>query len=881
MRCSISGGERVGRRRTVLLLILLAWAGQTLFAAQAQAQADEPPQRIEEIRIVGNRRIPESSILFYIQSKENDPYNEQQILRDFRNLLNTDFFSDARVLLEKGDTGYIVIFEVTERPLVRDIVYEGMKSFKESDVLEKFRDMKVGLSRDSAFDPAKLPKARQALRLLLEMNGRPLGTVETDVEPISSVSVKLVFRIDEGPKVRIGKISFEGNTVLSDGELRDALQLDKERGPVTMFKGYDKYIPDKLEYDLYTNLLAKYRERGYMMAKAGTPKVEIVEGPRGLLWGFRKTKQQYYITVPIEEGDQYRVGKFEVDGVQTFSQDVVKAGFGAREGEVLNYTKMKDSVDKLKELYSTLGFLDMDARPEINPHPDTKTVDITINVTEGKRYIVNQINFSGNTKTRDKVLRREFILQEKQDFNGDYLKYSIRRLNQLGFFDKIEEKDYDVIKRPQEGEVDVLVKVKERSQQSIGVTGGVSGISGGFFGVNYSTNNFRGRGDRIDVQLLAGTRSSNYTFSYTQPYFLDTRLAMGFSVFNQRYRIDTYSLFYGLVSPENNLTLYSQTSTGATVTGTYPLARWLRAGLSYSLQNIKIGDVSSVYGDLASNQLIYFAPGGDLASADNGLLRSEVTPSLVYNSKNAFFTATEGSQLSIEVPVAGGFFGGDFNLIRPFVEYQFFRPDRFLSHGRNSFAFRARFTHIIPFGTTGNGQPMAPPFFERLFTGGEFSLRGFDIRSVSPWAFTRSPGLDGAGNPILDPRTGMPLITEQLIPVGGDTAALFTGEYRMPLIGPLQASAFADVGTSTILRKGNLNLFGANTAIQLLDRTNDVWRMSTGIELLFNLPVINQPFRLIFAYNPLRLNTNVVYNGIPLPLREPTTNVKFTVGYNF
>ena len=170
MRCSISGGERVGRRRTVLLLILLAWAGQTLFAAQAQAQADEPPQRIEEIRIVGNRRIPESSILFYIQSKENDPYNEQQILRDFRNLLNTDFFSDARVLLEKGDTGYIVIFEVTERPLVRDIVYEGMKSFKESDVLEKFRDMKVGLSRDSAFDPAKLPKARQALRLLLEMN---------------------------------------------------------------------------------------------------------------------------------------------------------------------------------------------------------------------------------------------------------------------------------------------------------------------------------------------------------------------------------------------------------------------------------------------------------------------------------------------------------------------------------------------------------------------------------------------------------------------------------------------------------------------------------------------------------------------------------------
>ncbi len=888
MHCSINGGIRKGRLWTVSAILFLALASQAALGAQSQSQNQEPPQRIEEIRIVGNRRIPESSILFYIQSKENDPYNKQQILRDFRNLLNTDFFADARVLLEKGETGYIVIFEVKERPLIRDIAYEGMHSFKESDVLERFRDMKVGLSRDSTFDPAKLPKARQAIRLLLETNGRPLGTVEADVENISSVSVKLIFKIDEGPKVRIGKISFEGNTVFSDDELRDSLELDKERGPIVMFKGYDKYIPDKLEYDVYTNLLAKYRSRGYMMAKAGTPKVEIVEGPRGLLWGFRKTKQQYYITIPIEEGEQYRVGKFQVDGVQTFGQEAVQRSFGAKEGDVLNYTKLKDAVDKLKELYSTLGFLDMDARPEINPNMDTKTVDITINVTEGKRYIVNQINFSGNTKTKDKVLRRELLLEEKQDFNGDLLKYSIRRLNQLGFFDKIEEKDYDVVKRPQEGEVDVLVKVKEKSQQSIGVTGGVSGISGGFFGVNYSTNNFRGRGDRIDVSLLAGTRSSNYMVSYTQPYFLDTRMSMGLSVYNQRYRIDTYSLFYGLISQDNNLTLYTQKQSGFTLTGSYPLGRWMRGGLSYSLQNISIDTASTnnIYSAYALNSLRYFTPGGSIEDAQSGLLRSEVTPSFTYNSKNAYFTATEGSQLSLEVPIAGGPFGGKFNLIRPFVEYQFFRPDHWLSHGRNSLAFRARFTHIIPFGTLpsslpGETRPMTPPFFERIFTGGEFSIRGFDIRSVTPWAFTRTPGLDGAGNPIIDPTTGMPVITEQLIPVGGDTSALFTGEYRIPLVGPLQAAAFVDLGSAFILRKDNLSLLGENTSVQLLNSTNDVWRMSTGLELQFNLPVINQPFRLIFAYNPLRLDTSVVYRGIPSRLHEPVTNIKFSVGYNF
>ena len=176
---------------------------------------------------------------------------------------------------------------------------------------------------------------------------------------------------------------------------------------------------------------------------------------------------------------------------------------------------------------------------------------------------------------------------------------------------------------------------------------------------------------------------------------------------------------------------------------------------------------------------------------------------------------------------------------------------------------------------------MTPPFFERIFTGGEFSIRGFDIRSVTPWAFTRTPGLDGAGNPIIDPTTGMPVITEQLIPVGGDTSALFTGEYRIPLVGPLQAAAFVDLGSAFILRKDNLSLLGENTSVQLLNSTNDVWRMSTGLELQFNLPVINQPFRLIFAYNPLRLDTSVVYRGIPSRLHEPVTNIKFSVGYNF
>jgi outer membrane protein insertion porin family len=861
-------------------LLTILWIS-ALDLTALMAQAGEPPKRIEEIRIVGNRRIPESTILYYIQTKENDPYNEQQILRDYRNLLNTNFFSDASVLVEEGETGEIIIFDVRERPLVRDIKYNGMKSFKESDVLEKFRDMRVGLTVDSPFDEAKIPKARQAIRLLLDLNGRPLGRVQIDMEPITSASVRLIFNIDEGPKVRIGNIEFEGNTVVSDDELRDSMELNKERGPIVMFKGTDKYIPDKLEYDVQVNLLAKYRERGYISARAGEPRVEIVEGSRGPLIGFRKTKQQYLITIPIEEGSQYRINSFKVVGSTAFNEETITRGFGMIKGDIVNYTRLKESSDELKEFYSRLGYLDMDARPDMQVNEEEKMVDITINIVEGNRYIVNRINFAGNTKTRDKVLRREFLLEEAQEFNGTLMDISIRRLNQLGFFEPIEEDDYDVIKKPAQGEVDILVKVKERSQQSIGLTGGVSGISGGFVGINYQTNNFRGRGERIDVQLLAGTRTSNFTLGYTQPYFLDTPISLGVSVFSQRYRYDTYMAFYGLISPDQSVSLYTQKSTGFTVSGSYPLGRWTRGGLRYSLQNIKIDDIADIFEDFALNQLIGFTPGGSIEDAREGIIRSEITPTYVYNSKNSFFTATQGSQFMVELPISGGPLGGTFNLIRPFIEVQHFRPDMFLSGGRHTLAFRIRATHIIPYGNLPSGAPMSPPFFERIFSGGEFSLRGFNIRSVSPWAYTRAPALDAAGNPLIDPQTSLPRISENITLVGGDTSVVATAEYRIPLVGPLQASAFVDYGTSTVLRKNNLQIFGPNTAIDLLEDTNNVWRMSTGAEVQFLLPMINQPFRLIFAYNPLRLDTTVVFNGVEIPLREPSSNVKFTVGYNF
>ena len=756
-----------------------------------------------------------------------------------------------------------------------------MESFKESDVLERFRDLRVGLSVDSPFDPANLPRARRAIKMLLDQNGRPLGRVEVATEHITASSLRVAFGIDEGPKVRIGDIEFEGNTIFSDGDLRGALQLTKKRGLFSLFKGQDKYIREKLEYDIQTNLLERYREVGHIYARAGEPGVEIVEAPRGWLLGFRKTKQQYYLSLPIEEGEQFRWGEFKIEGIDTYDEEMVKEGYNIVSGDIINYVALKQSNEDLKKLYSTSGYLDMSVVPEMNPDSEAKTVDVTIRISEGKQYLIHRINFAGNTKTRDKVLRREFLLEEQQLFHGTLLDLSILRLNQLGFFEPIEEKDYEVVKRPAEGEVDIVTTVDEKSQQSIGLSGGVSGISGSFFGINYQSNNFRGLGQRIGINVITGTRTSNYRFSFTEPYFMDTKISTGFSVFNERFRFDTFTAFFGLVSPDENIPLFTRNSTGVDFSASYPLWNWTRAGLRYSLQRIRIDDIDELFSDFALNQLVGFTPGGDPAQAAEGIIRSEITPSIIYNTKNNFFSATDGTQLTLQLPLAGGPLGGTFNIIRPFVEYQTFASDQWLSKGRNTLAFRAQFQHIIPYGNLPGGDPMAIPFFERIFSGGEFTLRGFDIRSVSPWAVTRTTRLDSVGNPVIDPSTGLPGISENVIPVGGDTSVILTAEYRMPIVGPLQLNAFVDFGTSTVLRKDNLRIFGPNTSVVLEDDTNNVWRASTGAEVQFLLPVVNQPFRLIFAYNPLSLNSDIVFNGVRFPLIEPKKNVKFTVGYTF
>ncbi len=853
----------------------LIFLGLLLIGSSGAAQDRQRPN-IERIDIRGNRRIPEDTIRFYIQSRPGEAYDESRLELDLRALYKANFFENIAIDERDGDTGKIITFILKEKPLIRQISYVGNKSFTESNILEHFKEKKVGLTVDSQYDPSKIRAAERALKDLQEQNGKPLGTVRTEVENLPPSSVHVTFIMDEGAKVRIGQIKFTGNKVYKDSELKGALKLTKERGPITIFKGTDKYHRGKLEADIEMNLKAFYKEHGYMQVQVGEPITRIFEGPRGYTPMLRKTKQQFYVEIPIDAGDQYRIGSLTLKDCGVLKCEALVNAFRLNKGDVVNYKRIKDTLDNLKKLYGNMGYINWSYLPEQNFDPKTKTMDLTFTFVPDKQFTVHRINYAGNTKTRDKVMRREFILEEGKVFSTAALEMSVLRLNQLGFFDKIEEKDYEVKPDDKTGQVDVNIKVKEKSQQSIGLTGGVSGISGSFLGVNYTTNNFLGKGESLEISVTGGTRTTDYVLSFTEPYFMDTRWMMGLSVFDQRFRYDTYSL-YGItnVTTGQPTELFTRTTLGATLTVSRPLRlSFWRLGASYTYQRIGINNIAPGYEAFALGQFVGFAPGNNANAALSGIIRSEFTPTLSYNTTNSFFNPTRGSAINLSVAVSGGILGGDFSMIRPSLQYRHFFPDKWFSHRRNTFGFQLMGEYIQAYGNS------SIPFFDRFFIGGETTIRGFDIRSISPLAISSTPALDAQKNPIIDQNTGLPRVDRGIISVGGDTMAIFNGEYRIPIAGPLSMSAFYDVGLSRVSRPGSLGSFGTST-IQLLPQTNNVVRGSTGIEVQFLLPVVSAPFRLIFAYNPQIFEGTVLVGTTPITAREPRHDIKFTIGRSF
>jgi outer membrane protein insertion porin family len=864
--------------------------------------SEQPGTIIDRIIFIGNRRIRSDTLKARIFSRDGDPYNEETLRRDFQALWNTQFFEDVKLRVEDSPDGpnhKNVIFEVKERPVIRRIRYDGIHSVSESDILDRFKERKVGLTVESQFDPTRIKKAEVVLKELLGEHGRQFAKVTPQYERVAaSNAVILVFKIEEGPKVKVGRISFTGNHAFSNRKLIRAMRHDRPYAiPLyiteisVLHKTYDR---EKLNEDLEVGVRGLYQDNGYFKVVVNEPTLENIdtEGYRlGVPLTGRTHGKAVNINIKIDEGDRYKMGTLKIvsadpDKALSLKVDALKSIFPLKEGDIFSTAKIRKALDDYRKAYGQYGFIDFTAEPQTDIDEAAKRIDITMRFTEEKQYYVRRIDFVGNTTTRDKVIRRELLLDEGQLFNKRAWEISILRLNQLDYFDRIEEDKAVEIKRNQkEGTVDLTLKLKEKGKQSIGLQGGVSGLAGTFIGLTYQTNNFLGLGERLTFSAQVGDIQRSFMFGFTEPYLFDRPITTGFTIFSSKYsfnqaRQEALLLGQSVSINPQFIQNYNQDSTGFTLVASYPLKKlsFARVGVTYGLTRTTITPFNDASRFLFEDIQFRSVAG---PSALSGIVSSTISPTITYNTIDNPTNEHSGKSYFYSLSFTGGPLGGNVNTITNVFDWKYFHP---IQKRRNVIGFHATVAH-----TTGYAGKEVPPF-SRFYMGGENDVRGFDIRSISPVTFIpqasavqisfRDPTAGGALRPF-----SVPVLTYVATLPGGDVQTAGNVEYRIPIVGPVTAALFFDGGTDGIARPSALKLDPTGFAnltqqfpaanlkqqLSIAPNTNFRLRGSTGIEFVVQLPIVQAPFRVYYAYNVHRLHEQIV---APTPYIDPN-EVKF------
>ena len=705
------------------------------------------------------------------------------------------------------------------------------------------------------------------------------------------------FRIDPGGKTRIRSIEFTGNEVFKDSRLIGALELTAPRKWYWPWSRKNLYHELKWDQDV-SNIRNLYLNGGYLDVQLLPPSVEVrggkedegaalevVEAPAVELpaepsppdlaedlhpkqrqrelrayerklrkWrkDVKKAKKRarkksgkkwVYLTVPVVEGDQYKVGEVTFEGNEVFETDQLRRFVLQRSGDIFNNAAIDFTVDSITRLYENQGHLFVSVARNVERREDELLADVSFSIQENEPYVVDRIQFNGNTATLDGVLRREWILMESEKFHRDRLEISKRRLNQLGFVQSTEEPVIDPIADRQAALVNV--NVEEQGRNEIQVGGGYSGLDGAFFNGVYSTRNFLGRGQVLSAALQVGGRSNRYQISFQEPWFLNRPILLGFNVF--RRDVDFGS------------TLQS-TSDGFGVIVGRRVGRFSRFNIGYNLERVDSTTLIDVNLDpIRTEETI-----------------SSLTPVFSYTTINNPYRPTSGSQITASLQVAGGPLGGESAFIKPVLRMTSYAP---AFRGKANWAFHGQLGMVEAWqdGAEILGAVINEvPRFQRFWLGGDVQgPRIFDVRTITPLRYVEQLPLFDAttgaqignsfGRVVADPTAlgpngvsptvfansaGVPILVE----VGGDRYYLFQAELVFPINEQVEIAAFVDAG-DTLFEDQSL---GFATA-----------RMSAGLELRFHLPIFPVPLRLIY--------------GVPVRELEfdRTNSFSFSVGRSF
>lgn len=656
------------RAAVTAVIALSAWAAGTgLLAPDAIAQQGPV---ITEIRVVGTRRIDPSTVNSYVQIQPGDTYDSARIDASLKSLFNTGLFADVTLRRE----GSALIIQVVENPIINRIAFEGNKRL-DDEVL----DAEVSLRPRVVYTRTKVQNDVKRLLDIYRRSGRFGATVEPKVIQLAENRVDLVFEIDEGPSTGIRAINFIGNRQFSDGTLRDTIQTD-ESAFWRFLTTDDTYDPDRLSFD--RELLRRfYLSEGHADFRVVSAIAELTED-----------REDFVITFTIEEGPEYSFGKVGVTSrmrdVETSELEALIVGV---EGERYNADKVEETVQALTADLGARGFAFVDVRPRVNRDRESRTLDVSYEISEGPRVFVERINITGNVRTLDKVIRREFTIAEGDAFNTVRLRATRERLNNLGFFSRV-----DISNDPGEAadRTVINVAVEEKSTGELSIGAGISSTSGPLADISIRERNLLGRGQDLRLGLSLGTEQQRIDLSFTEPYFLGRDLAGGFDVFVRTTDLSDESSF-------------QEDEQGFALRMGYRLEPKLRHTVRYSLSRQSVENVEAT-----ASQVVKAQAGSHITSS--------VSNDFFFDRLNRRFNPTDGYFGSYNIQIAG--LGGSDRFVR-----------NLLSSGIYTSLFKtsviASLTGEIGHVTTIDGDQVR--LTNRFYLGGS-SLRGFASAGVGP-----------------------------------------------------------------------------------------------------------------------------------------------------
>ena len=694
-----------------------------MVSAQGQApQATPGPPIIRSIDVeyTGPGTVSKERILAQMRTKVGQLYSNQVVEQDIEALYKTGSVLNVRIFAQPEGDGVRVIVAVQTRSIVREIEIDGAERVKAKRLRKEIK-----LKLNQPVNEEQLEQARQKITEVYQGRGFNDVTVQFRVDPIDEKrgTARVVFTVNEGAKGAVRRIHFEGNEHFSEGVLRKQM---KTRGK-TLISFVDKsgrLDEVQLEQDL-DKIREWYQNHGYIDVQVKDVRRE------------RSANGPLILTIVVVEGPQYHVGKLTISGEKATSEEKIRALLKMKEGSVYSPKALHDDAKAVADAYGSGGYVDLVVSPEGAPAGPAR-IDVHYKIEEGDRSFVQRINISGNTRTKDKVIRREVLVAPGDVFNTVRVDVTKKRLENLGYFSKVETypEDTDI-----PGRKDLTILVQEKRTGSLSFGGGFSTIDqlvgfveltqGNFDLFNWPA--FTGAGQKFRLRLQYGTQRKDFILSLTEPYFLDRRLAL------------SGQLFY---TEANYLSAeYNQRNYGFTIELRKPLNAYMYATLGYRLQDVDIFDVAAS----ASNVI---------QEAKGSTVESQIFTSVVYDRRDNPLLTRRGQRITLSPYVAGGFLGGDAQIYGWDLEgSQYFRlwwDTILLFNGE-----------VATVNTWGGGDTV--PIFDRLYLGGSNNLRGFPFREVGPQ--------DHNGEPI-----------------GGNSMARLTVEYTFPLIQKARGAVFYDTG---------------------------------------------------------------------------------------